>query len=212
MKINISTPFKFLPIIVVILLCSPCLKTFAQPKSIYFDGNRITTNAERATSYGVYGKLSGQDLWVLKRYDLYDNLMLSGSYKDEQLSKPHGKFIFYGSIADYNYQNFSNFKNPKTDRYITQQGEYVDGMEEGQWTDYFPDGTVMGYRTYEKGKLEGKVEFFNYRGRRLLLGHYKDGLKTGTWYDLKRKVKEVFNNDQLVSTAKLTKAEIADIE
>lgn len=212
MKININNPFKLLPVLLLALVQLSSLKTFAQAKSIYFDGNRITTNAERATSYGVYGKLSGQNLWVLKRYDLYDNLMLSGTYKDEQLSKPHGKFTFYGSIADYNYQNFSNFKNPNTDRYITQEGQYVDGKEEGRWTDYFPDGKVMGYRTYEKGNLEGKIEFFNYRGRRMFLGQYENGLKTGTWYDVKRKVKEVFNNGQLVSTAKLTKAEIAEIE
>lgn len=199
-------------LLLVALFLMPCTKLFAQAKSIYFSGNRITTNAEQATSYGVFGKLAGQELWVLKRYDLYDNLMLSGSYKDELLSKPHGKFTFYGSISDYNYQNFSGFKNSNTDRYITQQGEYVDGLEEGRWTDYFPDGVVMGYRTYVKGKLNGKVEFFNYRGRRMLTGEYKDDLKTGTWYDLKRKVKEVFNNDVLISSAKLSKAEILAIE
>ena len=104
--------------LLIFLCCCTFLQAFSQAKPIYFNGNRITTDAERATSYGVYGKLSGENLWTLKRYDLYDNLMLSGSYKDEQLTIPHGKFIFYGSIFDYNDENFTNFKNAKTDRYI----------------------------------------------------------------------------------------------
>ena len=80
--------------LLILLLFVAFSYAFSQAKPIYFNGNKVTTNADEATSYGVYGKLSGQDLWVLKRYDLDDNLMLSGSYKDEQLSKPHGKFIF----------------------------------------------------------------------------------------------------------------------
>ncbi|RYF24598.1 MAG: hypothetical protein EOO42_05480 [Flavobacteriales bacterium] len=198
--------------LVILLVVATVFQAFSQAKPIYFNGNRITTNADQATSYGVYGKLSGEDLWVLKRFDLYDNLMLSGSYKDELLTKPHGKFIFYGSIYDYNYENFTNFKNSKTDRYTSQQGEFVDGLEEGKWYDYFPDGAIMGFRTYHNGKLQGEVSFYNHKGRRFLNGNYKDGLRDGVWYDLKRKVKEVFENDKLISTSKLTKAEILAVE
>lgn len=198
-------------LIIIFLVCAS-LQAFSQAKPIYFNGNRITADANQATSYGVYGKLSGQELWVLKRYDLDDNLMFSGAYQDEILTKPHGKFIFYGSIFDYNNQNFSNFKNPTTDRYITQEGEFVDGLEQGKWMDFFPDGRVMGYRNYLNGKLEGETAFFNYKGRRLFVGQYKNGLKTGTWYDLKKKVKDVFEDDKLISTKKLTRKEILDIE
>jgi len=198
--------------LVILLVVATVFQAFSQAKPIYFNGNRVTSNADQATSYGVYGKLSGEDLWVLKRFDLYDNLMLSGSYKDEQLTKPHGKFIFYSSIYDYNYENFTNFKNPKTDRYTSQQGEFVDGLEEGKWYDYFPDGAIMGFRTYEKGKLNGEVSFYNHKGRRILHGHYKEGLRDGIWYDLKRKTKEVFENDKLISTNKLTKSEILAVE
>lgn len=198
--------------LLMFLLCFFVLSTFAQAKPIYFSGNRVTTDKDRATSYGVYGKLSGEDLWVLKRYDLDDNLMFSGAYKDEQLTKPEGKFFFYGSIYDYNYENFTNFKNPTTDRYITQQGMYVDGLEEGKWVDYFPDGVIMGYRNYKNGKLDGETAYFNHKGRRLFVGQYKAGLKTGTWYDLKKKVKDVFEDDKLVSTSKLKKSEILAIE
>jgi hypothetical protein len=184
----------------------------AQVKPIYFNGNRIISDANKATSYGVYGKLSNEDLWVLKRYDLYDNLMLSGTYKDEQLSTPHGKFIFYNSIFEYNYQNYTNFKNPSTDRYISQQGEYVNGLEDGKWYDYFPDGKIMGYRTYINGKLDGELKLFDYKGKQLFVGQYKEGLKVGTWYDLKKKLKQVFDHDKLMSTARLTKAEILTLQ
>ena len=198
--------------LLIFFLIGASLQAFSQVNPIYFNGDRVTTNADQATSYGVYGKLNEQELWVLKRYDLDDNLMFSGAYKDELLTKPHGKFIFYASILDYNYQNFANFKNTNTDRYISQQGEYIDGLEEGKWTDYFPDGRLMGYRNYLNGKLNDETVLFNYKGRRMFVGQYTNGLKTGTWYNLKKKVKDVFDNDKIISTTKLTKAEILAIE
>lgn len=198
--------------LVILIMVTTVFQAFSQAKPIYFNGNRITSNADQATSYGVYGKLSEQDLWVLKRFDLYDNLMLSGSYKNEDLTKPHGKFTFYSSIFDYNQDNFTNFKNPKTDRYISQQGEFVDGVEQGKWYDYFPDGKIMGFRNYVDGKLHGEISFYTHKGRRILHGHYRHGLRDGIWLDLKKKVKEVFENDKLISTSKLTRAEILAVE
>jgi antitoxin component YwqK of YwqJK toxin-antitoxin module len=198
--------------LLVILFFSTIIQVFAQAKPVYFNGNRITTDANQATSYGVYGKLSNQELWVLKRYDLYDNLMFSGTYKDDQLTTPHGKFTFYGSIYDYNYENFSNFKNFATDRYIRQTGEFVNGLEEGKWTDYFPDGKVKGYRNFVNGELDGDLAVFSYKGRRLLYGNYKNGLKHGIFYDVKKKLKQVYENDKLISSKKLSRAEIRQIE
>jgi hypothetical protein len=56
------------------------------------------------------------------------------------------------------------------------------------------------------------VALFNYKGRREIYGHYKNGLMDGTWYNLKKRTKEVYENDKLISTNRLTREEIQAIE
>lgn len=77
---------------------------------------------------------------------------------------------------------------------------------------FFPDGRILGYRTYLNGKLHGDVALFNYKGRREIYGHYKNGLMDGTWYNLKKRTKEVYDQDKLISTSRLTREEIQAIE
>ena len=46
----------------------------AQVAPIYFYGDQVISDSTLATSYGVYGKLSGEELYVLKMFDLENNL------------------------------------------------------------------------------------------------------------------------------------------
>ncbi len=185
---------------------------FSQTKPIYFEDARVTLDPKKATAYGVYGKLSGQDLWVLKKYDFDDNLLVSGSYKDELLAEPHGSFTFYNSIYVYNDKNFTNYKKQGTDRYIAQKGNYNNGLEEGIWYNYYPDGQINTYYSFGHGKLNGDIRTFNNKGRLLFSGHYKEGLKDGIWYDLENKFKDVYERDSLVKSSALTRAEILKLK
>ncbi len=185
---------------------------FAQTTPIYFNDNVITADPNTANAYGVYGKLSTEQLWVLKKYDFDDNLLVSGSYKDSLLSIPHGNFTFYNSVFDYNDKNFTAYKFRDTDRYISQKGVYSNGLEEGIWYSYYPDGKVISYTNFVKGKLNGAVKSFSAKGKLLFSGQYKDGLKDGIWYDLQSKIKDVYERDNLISTNTLTRAEILNLK
>ncbi len=197
-------------ILLLVLICTSSI--YAQTKPIYFDDNGVVASPQSATAYGVFGKLSDQELWVLKKFDFNDNLMVTGSYKDELLSVPHGKFVFYNSIEDFNYINNGNYNTSKTDRYVSQQGAFVNGMTEGIWYDYFPDGAVMHYANYKEGKLEGTFRTFSKKGKVEFMGQYQDGEKVGTWYDIVKREKIIFENGKTLSNSKLTRAEISSIQ
>lgn len=185
---------------------------YAQAKPIYFNDKGVTSDPKTATAYGVYGKLSTDELWVLKKYDLYDNVIYTGSFKDELLSQPHGKFTFYNSIAAYNSLNSTNYNNRITDIYVSQKGEFLDGFETGTWFNYFPDGRIMHTSNFKNGKLDGQIRFYTSSGKLVCVGQYKDDLKVGIWYNLEKKQKQIYVNDNLLDVSKLTKLELAAIE
>ena len=82
--------------IVFIFLCC-CFNLKAQIKPIYFIGDSVVKDKAKANYYGVTGKLEGENIYVLKMYDLYDNLLQTGFYKDERLTIPHGRFSIYAT-------------------------------------------------------------------------------------------------------------------
>lgn len=192
----------------IILMLFGAFNALSQTTPIYFNSDGVTNDAKSATSYGVYGKLSDQNLWVLKKFDFDDNLLVSGSYKDELLTQPHGKFVFYNNITEYNNRNFKNFYDRWKDRYISQAGEYVDGLANGVWNNYFPDGTLMHYANYTNGELDGEFRSYSPKGKVIFLGHHKNGIKMGTWYDVDRREKTTYENDQLIRKTRLTREEL----
>ncbi|TKC10579.1 hypothetical protein FA048_10385 [Pedobacter polaris] len=177
-----------------------CLSSsgYAQIKPIYFIGDSITTNKAEATSYGVSGKLSTENLYVLKMYDLNDNLLLTGFYKDEKLTIPHGRFLLYEDIDIFNEQNNTNFYMKDKYRFLSEQGDYADGKKIARWVCFFPDGKIFSITNYIEGLKHGEFKVFNRRGKVVTSGNYQLGLKNGEWtYDTGRK--EVYMNDILTS-------------
>lgn len=168
----------------------------AQVSAIYFYGDQITKDKEKATSYAVFGKLSTDSLYVLKLYDLDDNLLQTGFYKDEELKIPHGKFLIYKSVEDFNYDNETNFYIKNKDRFLFEQGEYKDGKKIGRWIQFFPDEKIFSITTYLEGYRHGEYKVYNRRGKLTTVGHYKLDLKDGIWLNNEGK-KEIFNNGVL---------------
>lgn len=165
----------------------------AQVKPIYFYGDQITHDKEKATSYAVFGKPSTDSLYVLKLYDLYDNLLQTGFYKDEELKIPHGKFLIYKNVEDFNYDNETNFYIKNKDRFLSEQGDYKDGKKIGRWIQFFPDGKIFSITNYLEGYRHGEYKVYNQRGKLTTVGHYKLDLKDGIWLNNEGK-KEIFNN------------------
>lgn len=196
------------PFILLLFLFFAALNLSAQVRPIYFYGNTIISDKEKATSYGVYGKLSTEDLWIFKRYDLYDNLIQSGSYNDEGLTTPHGLFVFYMDVENFNLQNRTNFRLKDVTRFVSQQGNFVNGLEEGKWLFFYPDGNIFNEQNFIKGLLQGEFKTYDKFGDIMIQGNYKDGERDGEWIFVKEGNKEIYENGKLIRTESLKKSKV----
>lgn len=181
------------------------LNASGQVTPLYFNGNERVLDKEKANNYGITGKLSNQDLWMFKRYDLYDNLIQTGSYKDENLTIPHGIFIFYGSVSRFNMLNESYFDIKTGDLYKTQEGEFVDGKEEGFWKVFYPDGRIAILQEFKKGKRNGIYQEADKKGRVAIKGQFIDDKKEGNWLLKYGKIVETYKDDVLVKRGRANK-------
>lgn len=180
----------------------------AQVRPIYFYGNTVISDKEKATSYAIYGKLSTEDLWMFKRYDLYNNLMQTGSYKDESLTTPHGLFVFYMDVEDFNFRQKTNFKLKSVTRFVSQKGNFVNGLEEGKWYSFYPDGNTFSEQNFERGILQGEFKTYDKYGDLMIKGNYKDGERDGEWFFFKEDIKEIYENGKLIRTESLKKSKV----
>lgn len=183
-----------------------CVNANAQVAPIYFYGNQVTQDKDKATSYAVYGKLSTGNIYTFKRFDLYDNLLQTGSFADESLAVPHGKFTFYSDVNEFNYLYKESFTIKGKTRFISQEGNFVNGVEQGKWLLYFPDGNVFNSQEFVDGKLHGKFITFDRYGKTIVTGNYVSGEKDGEWLFENDKIKEVYNMGVLVSREKIKKS------
>lgn len=182
-------------VLLLSILFSVSLSSFAQVKPIYFRGDEIISDSTRATSYGVYGKLSGEDLYALKIFDLYNNLKVSGTYKDDELKVPHGTFIYYEDIDVFNTINNENFPMHGIRRFISGRGAFVTGLKNGRWLSFFPDGKILNVTTYVNGVKHGFFGTYSRKGKVVTSGVYMNDKKEGEWLSNNGKTKENFVNN-----------------
>jgi antitoxin component YwqK of YwqJK toxin-antitoxin module len=187
-------------VFLIVMMLVSFVSLNAQIKPVYFYGDKVISDKNKATSYAIYGKLSDQDIWMFKRFDLYDNLLQTGSYNNELLSVPHGKFTFYYGVADYNNVNGTSYKiNGKT-RFISQEGNFVNGKEEGRWFTFYPDGNVSSYFEFKAGIYEGPYKEFDKFANVLIEGAFVNGKKQGEWISEKGTRIDTFEEGILIST------------
>ncbi|RZK42096.1 MAG: hypothetical protein EOO90_08435 [Pedobacter sp.] len=167
---------------------------FGQTKPIYFSNGRVVSDSTKANEYGVYGKVTDEGVYVLKRYDLYDNLKSAGSFKDENLEIPHGEFTFYDDVNLFNRLNNTAYDLKGKYRYMFARGSFVDGKQSGSWYMFYPDGNVLSIQTYTNGILNGFFGSYDRKGRNISSGAYKDGKKDGEWSIKKGKVVENYKD------------------
>lgn len=60
-------------------------------------------------------------------------------------------------------------------------GEMKAGQRTGQWTSYFPEGTVRSTSTYVEGSEEGPTQVFHPNGKTYYTGSYLHGKPVGDW-------------------------------
>lgn len=70
--------------------------SFGQAEKAYILKNgKFSDNPKNAISYVIIEKLAGDSAYSAVQYDMRDTILFSGFYKDELLSIPNGKFIYY---------------------------------------------------------------------------------------------------------------------
>lgn len=160
----------------------------AQVKPIYFHADSIVLDSTKASSYGVFGKLSAEDIYVLKVFDFGDNLLFTGTYKDDRLKLPHGKFNYYRSVNNFNEEHSTNFYLEESTRFLCETGTYNNGFKIGRWLTFYPDGKIFTIVNYVNGLKQGEYKKFDRRGRPIEEGQYLLDKEDGPWKFGKNKI------------------------
>lgn len=153
-------------------------------KQFLTKNGEITNDLKKANSYFTVVKLNEDSAYLYREYDLRDTILIQGTYKDDQLKTPHGRFLYY---YKFNVTPENNYYKPGTDtnNYIKTVGYFLDGQKNGVWTEYAKRGKVSTISTYKNGKLNGAYhEFDFYTGQLKMGGYYVNDMKDGDWCTL----------------------------
>jgi len=177
------------------------LNAFSQVRTIFLDAkDRITADSTLAAGFAVFGKLTGDSVYTFKKFDL-DNVMLTtGSFKDDSLQVPHGKFVYYAWVPFENTDPGTGYGPNGKSRYIALTGKYLDGHREGRWASFYPDGKIKQLATYVRDVLQGPYQLFENNGKVTISGMYINGMKNGTWVLRGGKQEDEYVNDKLISS------------
>ena len=94
------------------------------------------------------------------------------------------KLIYRGDIA-FSFDTDEPITGKVIQNYddgkIKFQGEYLEGLKIGEWTEFFEDGNKKAIRNFSIGKKDGFFEIFFNDGKTKLRGEYLGGKENGEW-------------------------------
>lgn len=178
-------------------------KASSQVRSIMLDvHDRITLDSVEMINYAVFGKITGDSVYTFKKFDLDGILLASGSFKDDSLKVPHGKFTYYNWITPDNNMVNTGYDINGKERYVELTGSFLDGQRNGRWISFYSDGKIKQVITFYQGLAHGAYQFFGNDGKQQVAGMYIAGKKNGTWILKGGKQEDVYVRDQLISSLK----------
>lgn len=197
---------KFITLILFVL-CS--FSAQSQIRTVYFDANdKVTTDSTIAYSYGIYGKITGQDLWMFKKYDIDGVLMVTGAFMDDLLTLPQGKFVYYDWVdPNVDYANQTVIDQGKQ-RYMRVSGNFVNGLRDGQWISFYENGNVRDIAHYVANSLSGEYKSFDRKGEIIQSGQYLNDKKEGEWILEGGLRVATYQNDKVISVVKKTRRQL----
>lgn len=165
----------------------------------YYENGKVN----QSTEYDEKGNVSGSQ----KGYDKDGTLYYIFGYKKGKLKElayfdKQGKEIYKQSISS----GTTKVKGFYPDGSLFSEGQYVDGMPEGQWIYYYKSGTIQLMKNYSEGNLHGQYTAYYKSGRKSISciyknndydgyyvkynsygnkeseGWYVDGQKEGNWF------------------------------
>ncbi|HTD99734.1 MAG TPA: energy transducer TonB [Mucilaginibacter sp.] len=167
---------------------SLCLITFSQDavaqvhkRFLNKDGETVKDSTKAA--FHILYKKEDQDssyIWSAVKLTKRNMPVMKGYYLDEELTIPHGKFIYYQPVIK---QEKIDEHHSSIDTVIVkkQVGFYSSGLKEGTWIDYYTTGIVAAIKNYENNLLNGLYEEYDDNGKIFTRGYYVKGLREGDW-------------------------------
>lgn len=185
------------------------LNGFSQVKTVYYDEeDHIISDSTQAASYAIYGKLTGDSLYTFKKYDADGYVMVTGSFSDDSLTIPQGKFVYYDWVDQLTTLGNTLPSPDGKERYILVTGNFNNGKKSGKWLTFYPSGSLKSVLTFVQDVMDGEYKYFDSKGKLQISGTYKNGKKNGQWVSSAGRRIEQYNNDKLISTVKKSKKEI----
>ncbi|WP_214227394.1 hypothetical protein [Pedobacter sp. B4-66] len=196
-------------IVLVLILIS--LTGHSQIKRYYInENNEIVSDPTKAVYYIKSGYDQADSTWKMHQYTMKDTLMVIGSFKDEQLTVPHGKFTMFNvseALPRMYYDAAARRIVSDTEPakyYLSATGYFVDGKKDGEWSDYVL-GKLQFVRTWKNGELTGRYRSYGYNSQKVLVeGNYVNGSREGVWNTFASSgvilIKETYKKNHLLTT------------
>ena len=163
----------------------------------YFENDRPVGEFKRYHKNGKYSAIMffEKNSTRIRAKFYYDNgnLAAEGIYSKENIKD--STWTFYGTdkalIARETYKNgvkhgkslkFYRSKNKNGEPILSEELNYIDGKREGEWKQYFENGSIKLKTSYKKDMVDGYYTFNLETGSVYCMGNYRKGLKEGEWY------------------------------
>jgi antitoxin component YwqK of YwqJK toxin-antitoxin module len=170
---------KYLLVNALIILA---LNTSAQVhKRFYNKNDNVTKDSTKAVSYSLFQR-QPDSTWSYVKIDKRTNIPIErGSYLDEDLTIPEGKFVYYQTIIEQKRID-DHHSSIDTVFRAKQTGVFINGQKEGIWISYFTNGQKQFIRTFENNELNGLSEEYLDNGMLFSRSNYIKGLREGDSY------------------------------
>jgi TonB family protein len=168
-----------------LLLLTISLGSFAQVHKIFLNKNgKVTKDSAKAFEYILCQKEGADSLWSYVKLDRRGIPIEKGTYLDEELTIPNGKFVYYQTIIEQKKID-EHHSSIDTIIGIKQTGFYENGLKEGYWVSYFPNGQKQSIKPFANNQLNGLVEEYDDEGKIFSRSNYINGLREGDCYIFK---------------------------
>lgn len=196
-------------ILVFLVLLMSAAASMAQVKTVYFnEEDEIVKDSTEAVSYALVGRVTGDTVYTVKKFDADGYMMMTGAYKDDEFKVPHGDFVYYDWVEAIS--PLGNYVVPPggKERFINLKGTFRNGLREGRWIAYYQSGSIKDVINYKNNLMHGEYRNFDYKGNLETLGNFVNNKKEGTWITKGGRVTYVFKNDKVISTTKKSKKQL----
>ncbi len=141
----------------------------------YFPNGMI----EQRGSYNPQGREQGKWVWYfdngdLRREEQYFNGKREGDMIEFDVL---GNILAKGEFVDDEEEGEWYYQ----EQGYRQEGVFVEGMMDGEWKHFFPDGSVSFQGSFIDGLPDGKHVHYNYNGTIRTEGEYIVGRRHGVW-------------------------------